>query len=173
MTPFLFPPLNDQPSTINLLQPKYRIDSVSPSRKECWMMSWLRSWFSSRPATPAPRRPVRRVQEIELLEGRVAPAGVLAVGSGGYVQLFHDSNNHGIPDGAAYATLSGGDHVAVGHFTSVTTLQVAVAHGSGSPVVKSTNSMPTMLPPVSSKIHTLPRSLRRESRALPLEWRHV
>src|SRR5207253_2525491 len=100
------------------------------------MNSWLRSWFSPRPATPAPRRPVRRDLGVEILEGRIAPAGVLAVGSAGYVELFHDADNNGIPDGAPYVTLAGGEHAAVGHFTNGGNLQVAVAHGNGSSVVK-------------------------------------
>jgi hypothetical protein len=100
------------------------------------MISWLRSWFSPSLATPAPHRPVRRVLELEALESRIAPAGVLAVGSGGYVELFHDPNNYGIPSGVPYATLAGGEHAAIGHFTSASTLQVAVAHGAGSSIVK-------------------------------------
>src|SRR5262245_15128898 len=102
------------------------------------MMSWLRSWFS--PDAPATPRPARRVLEVEVLEGRVVPAGVVAVGTGqGYapfVQLYHDSNNDGVPDALPYSSFpvlapyfKGGVRVAVGHFTSTATLDVVVAAG--------------------------------------------
>ena len=104
------------------------------------MLSWLRSWFA--PVRRATRRPARRVLEVETLEDRTVPAGVLAVGTGAgyapFVMLYHDSNNDGVPDAAPYYGLpvltpyfTGGVHVAVGHFTSTSTLQVAVAAGPG------------------------------------------
>jgi len=80
--------------------------------------------------------------EFERLEERTVPAGVIAVGSGAgvapRVALFHDSNNDGIPNGSPFAvfpvlrsTFRGGARVAVGHFTSSTALQLAVAAGPG------------------------------------------
>jgi hypothetical protein len=104
------------------------------------MMSWLHSWFS--PARHASPRPARRVLGVEALEGRVVPAGVVAVGTGAgyapFVMLYHDSNNDGIPDASPYAAFpvltpyfQGGVRVAVGHFTSTSTLDVAVAAGPG------------------------------------------
>jgi hypothetical protein len=90
---------------------------------------------------------------IERLENRIAPAGVLAVGSHGpvdEVKLFHDSNNDGTPDPTPYATLAGGCRAAIGHFTSTSTLQVAVADNKGLPIVKiyqlDANDMPTGTP---------------------------
>ncbi len=100
------------------------------------MITWLRSLFSSHPATPStPPSPVRPFAGIEVLEDRAVPAGVLAISSAGYVELFHDPNNNGMPTGVPYAILGGGEHVAVGHFTSTATLQVAVGHAAGSSVV--------------------------------------
>jgi hypothetical protein len=76
------------------------------------------------------------------------PAGVLAIGSGAgaapRVALFHDTNNDGVPDGAAYAimpvltpSLRGGVRVAVGHFTNAVNLQLVVAAGhGGAPLVQ-------------------------------------
>src|SRR5438874_1163062 len=106
------------------------------------MMSWLHSWFSHVQQTR--RGPTRRVLGIEQLDERVVPAGVIAVGAGpgggGLVALFHDSNNDGIPDSTPYAVLPALDpgstravRVAVGHFTSTSTLQLAVAAGPGGP----------------------------------------
>lgn len=103
-------------------------------------MSWLRHHrsFAAIATSPRARRPLR----VERLESRWVPAGVLAVGSGPglgpLVALYHDSNNDGIPDPTPYAVFAaltpyfhGGVHVAVGHFTSATTLDVAVAAGAG------------------------------------------
>jgi hypothetical protein len=106
------------------------------------MISWLRNCFSRVPhASP---RSARSVLDVEVLEGRVVPAGVLAVGTGAgyapFVLLYHDSNNDGVPDAAPYAGFpvlrpyfTGGVQVAVGHFTSNTTLDVVVAAGPGGP----------------------------------------
>jgi hypothetical protein len=77
-----------------------------------------------------------------MLESRLTPAGVVVVGSGSgtgpLVALYHDSNNDGIPDPTPYAVFTaltpyfhGGVRIAVGHFTSTTTLDVAVAAGPG------------------------------------------
>ena len=110
------------------------------------MKSWLRSLFSSAPQ--ATHRPVRRMLEVERLESRTVPAGVLAIGSGTgvapQVALFHDTNNDGVPDGAAYATFPvlapafrGGVRVAVGNFVGNSNLEVAVAAGpGGAPLVQ-------------------------------------
>jgi hypothetical protein len=106
------------------------------------MKSLLRRMFSRRPKPTS--RSARRCLRAEALEARLVPAGVLAVGSGPgsppVVSLFHDSNNDGFPDGSPYAMFSvlvpgfrGGVRVAVGHFTSAATLQLAVAGGRGGP----------------------------------------
>jgi hypothetical protein len=103
------------------------------------MMSWLCSLFS--PARRTTGGPPCRLQ-VEQLEGRVVPAGVIAVGTGagvpGRVALFHDSNNDGVPDGSAYDTFSvfgprftGGVRVAVGNFVGDSNLELAVAAGPG------------------------------------------
>jgi hypothetical protein len=108
------------------------------------MVSLLRSFFS--PVRRPARGPARRLLEVERLEDRVVPAGIIAVGSGAgaapQVALFHDTNNDGVPDGAPYAVFPvlspsyhGGVRVAVGHFTSTTTFQVAVAAGPGAPPI--------------------------------------
>src|SRR5215475_191616 len=102
---------------------------------------------------------LRSALEIERLEDRTVPAGVLAVGSGAgvapQVALFHDSNNDGVPDGAPYAAMSvlsanfrGGVRVAVGHFTNASNLQLVVAAGpGGTPLVQvfqlDSNDLPT------------------------------
>jgi hypothetical protein len=106
------------------------------------MISWLRSRFS--PVRQATRRLARPVLNVERLDDRLAPAGVVAVGSGAgsgpIVALYHDTNSDGNPDGTPYATFSvltpyfkGGVRVAVGHFTAAATFQVAVAGGRGGP----------------------------------------
>jgi hypothetical protein len=106
------------------------------------MMSWLRSWFP--PVQPTNRPRARRFLEFERLEGRLVPAGVLAVGSGagvsGRVALFHDTNNDGVPDGAPYASFAvfgpgfhGGVRVAVGNFVGDANLELVVASGPGMP----------------------------------------
>jgi hypothetical protein len=121
------------------------------------MMPRLRSWLSR--FRPTPRRSARRSLELERLEDRAVPAGVLAVGSGAgvapQVLLFHDTTNDGIPDGAPYAGMSvlsanfrGGVRVAVGHFTDASNLQLVVAAGpGGTPMVQvfqlDSNDMPT------------------------------
>src|SRR5260370_36243097 len=102
------------------------------------MIPWFRSLFSSDPV----RQGMRRILEVELRETRLVPYGVLAVGAGpgspSVVALFHNTNNSGVPEGVPYASFAamdpafrGGVRVAVGHFTSTTTLQVAVVAGPG------------------------------------------
>lgn len=104
------------------------------------MFSWLRKAVSSTPRSSP--RPARRMLEFERLEERTVPAGVIAVGTGAgvapLVALFHDTNNDGVPDSAAFAVFPvltpafrGGVRVAVGHFTGTTTLQLVVAAGPG------------------------------------------
>ena len=67
-------------------------------------------------------------------------AQVIADSGGAFARnvLINAGSNDGIPDGRPYATLAamdpgflGGVRVAVGHFTSTTTLQVAVVAGPG------------------------------------------
>src|SRR5262245_10160877 len=104
------------------------------------MFSWLRRAVSAAPRSSP--RPARRMLEFERLEERTVPAGVIAVGTGAgvapLVALFHDTNNDGVPDSAAFAvfpvltpTFRGGVRVAVGHFTSASALQLVVAAGPG------------------------------------------
>src|SRR5262249_15358134 len=87
------------------------------------------------------QRSIRRGLRFERLERREVPAGLVAVGinpgTGPLVALYHDTHNDGTPDSAPFATIpvlnssfQGSIHVAVGHFTSAATMQLAVAGGS-------------------------------------------
>ena len=126
------------------------------------MLSWFKVLRSLNPSRREARRPMQRVLQLEQLEGRVVPAGVIAVGSGAgavpVVALFHDTNNDGSPDGVPYAEISvlsphflGGVRVAVGNFVGDSNLELAVAAGpGGGPRVElfrlDANDMPTGLP---------------------------
>jgi hypothetical protein len=89
---------------------------------------------------------MRCILQVEQLETRLVPAGVIAIGSGPgvppVVELFHDTNNDGVPDGGPfpvpYASIPvmdpgfrGGVRVAVGNFTGDSKLELAVVAGPG------------------------------------------
>src|SRR4051794_18523962 len=106
------------------------------------MRSWFKNLFSTPPVQRQTRQSARRVLQVEQLERRDTPAGVLAIGTGAgaepVVALFHDTNNDGIPDGSPYAQFAvlspgflGGVRVAVGNFVGDSNLEVAVAAGAG------------------------------------------